>query len=70
MDNKTIIKRINDAIVNLEGVPAMTHEARKRMVIAEEMLIQLMQELDKEEKEEKNNEKEEDKNADKNSTNK
>lgn len=51
MDNKTIIKRINDAIVNLEGVPAMTHEARKRMVIAEEMLIQLMQELDKEEKE-------------------
>ena len=51
MDNKTIIKRINDAIVNLEGVPAMTHEVRKRMVIAEEMLIQLMQELDKEEKE-------------------
>lgn len=51
MDNKVIIKRINDAIVNLEGVPAMTHEARKRMVIAEEMLIQLMQELDKEEKE-------------------
>lgn len=36
MDNKVIIKRINDAIVNLEGVPAMTHNARKRMVIAEE----------------------------------
>lgn len=51
MDNKVIIKRINDAIVNLEGVPAMTHDARKHMVIAEEMLIQLMQELDKEEKE-------------------
>ena len=51
MEKKTIIKRINDAIVNLEGVPAVTHDARKRMVIAEEMLIQLMQELDKEEKE-------------------
>lgn len=50
MDNKTIIKRINDAIVNLEGVPAVTHDARKRMVISEEILIQLMQELDKEEK--------------------
>lgn len=51
MDNKNIIKRINDALVNLEGVPAVTHDVRKRMVIAEEMLIQLMQELDKEEKE-------------------
>lgn len=51
MDNKTIMDRISNAIVHLEGVPAVTHEARKRMVIAEEMLIQLMQDLDKEEKE-------------------
>ena len=50
MDNKTIMDRISNAIVHLEGVPAVTHEARKRMVIAEEMLIQLMQDLEKEEK--------------------
>lgn len=49
MDHKTIIKRINDALSHLQGVPAVTHEARKRMVIAEEMLIQLMQELGREE---------------------
>lgn len=51
MNHKMIIERINTALSQLEGVPAVTHDARKRMVISEEMLIQLMQELDKEEKE-------------------
>lgn len=68
MENKKIIKTINDVLILFEGVPAYTHDARKNMVAAEEMLIMLAQELDKEEKEEKNNEKGENENADKNST--
>lgn len=69
MENKKIIKTINDVLILFEGVPAYTHDARKNMVAAEEMLIMLAQELEKEEKA-KNNEKGEFKNADKDSTNK
>lgn len=69
MENKKIIKTINDVLILFEGVPAYTHDVRKNMVAAEEMLIMLAQELEKEEKA-KNNEKGEFENADKDSTNK
>ena len=51
MNNKDIIKRIDDALYQLEKVPVASHELRKCMVFAEENLIRLIQELEKEETE-------------------
>lgn len=51
MDNKVIIKKIDATMMQLERIPVSGHELRKCMVFAQENLIQLMQELDKEEKE-------------------
>lgn len=50
MDNKVIIKKLDATMMQLERIPVSGHELRKCMVFAQENLIQLMQELDKEEK--------------------
>lgn len=50
MDNKVIIKKLDATMMQLERIPVAGHELRKCMVFAQENLIQLMQELDKEEK--------------------
>lgn len=51
MDNKVIIKKLNATMMQLERIPVAGHELRKCMVFAQENLIQLMQDLEKEEKE-------------------